>query len=116
MHENVSIVNRVHTGSDHIMVRTKIKINTKLERRKLFHTKCFPTTKTIRKSKEKYQQELKPKLTPLEDPNTVNLDELSQKITNKNCSEEDSYPNATKREEHSQRNKRANKFETRFCE
>lgn len=81
--QDVSVINRFTTGSDHRLVRSKITINHKLERTKLTkQTNPKIDTDALRKNRGDYQRELNRQLwySKIRDSNSI--ESMCTKITN----------------------------------
>lgn len=52
-----STLKKFYTGSDHRLVRAKIKINMRTERKKLIKRERYPTTETFMQKQSEYQNE-----------------------------------------------------------
>jgi len=84
---NVSTIKKIHTGSDHRLVRARVKLNTKMARNKL--VKSNKTTNIdfnlLRKSKkDEYNIELANKFQSLEEyteDTEINIDEVNNNVT-----------------------------------
>lgn len=79
---DVTVLNRFDLGSDHRLVRAKVIINKKLERKKLIQQQKYPTLQQLKQNKERYQNELNRKITTAERLNEMSIDDIEQKITN----------------------------------
>ncbi|XP_050306277.1 craniofacial development protein 2-like [Anthonomus grandis grandis] len=79
--KDISALNRFDTGSDHRLVRAKIEINVKSERNKLIKIQPFPISKTIQKNRQKFQAELDKKLSNKEALNSLNINDLENRIS-----------------------------------
>lgn len=77
---DVSVLNRFNTGSDHRLVRAKIKINTAIERKKLLKNHRYPTSDVLQLKEAEYQNDLNQKLTKVK-LEQLEIDELANKIT-----------------------------------
>lgn len=55
--KDVTVLNQLHTGSDHRLVRASIQINTTLERKKLVTKHRLPTSDVLLLNRETYQEE-----------------------------------------------------------
>ena len=82
---DVTVINRVNIGSDHMMVMGSIMLNTRAEMRKLLNknTRTRVDTQTIGTKKNMFQLELKNRFTILEehddtDSLNMNMSELIQ--------------------------------------
>ena len=78
--KDVSVINRVHTGSDHRLVRAHVKINIKLERNKLIKQQRYPVNKELIENKDQYQKELNSRLDTNQLPD-MDINQLNEKIT-----------------------------------
>ena len=81
--KNVDVLNQVNIGSDHRMVRCKIQINTKLERRKLFYSRP-EHIKVQEAHTPTFQIELKNRYEILESLEDQNNDNDENYLTNLN--------------------------------
>lgn len=78
---DVSVLNRLHTGSDQCLVRARILINTKRKRLKLMKAKTLsPILKELELKQLEYQETLQTKLQS-KDLAGMDIDELSERIT-----------------------------------
>ena len=78
---DVTVTNRVNSGSDHIMAMGSIALNTRAERRKLLNksTRTRVDTQMIGTKKNTFQRELKNKFTALEEHDDV--DSINKNMT-----------------------------------
>lgn len=79
--KDLSALNRFDTGSDHRLIRAKIEINTKKERNKLIKIQPFPTSETIQENLQKFQAGLNKKLSNKEALDSLNVNDLENKIS-----------------------------------
>ncbi|XP_071646707.1 craniofacial development protein 2-like [Temnothorax longispinosus] len=79
---DVSTLNRFDTGSDHRLVRAKVLVDTRLERKRLMNKKVRPTLAELRGKEEEYKTTLEQKLKPTEKLQELELNALSTQITN----------------------------------
>lgn len=79
--EDVTVLNRFHAGNDHRLVRAKIRIDTRLERRKLIKRNVYQTEIALRRKRLEYQETIRAKLEPVENLRSMELDKLSERIT-----------------------------------
>lgn len=77
---DVTVLNKFYTGSDHRLVRAKIKINMRTERNKLIKQERYPTTETLTQKQIEYQNELETRLAPIETIEQMQIDELATRI------------------------------------
>ncbi|XP_070159981.1 craniofacial development protein 2-like [Polyergus mexicanus] len=78
---DVSVLNRFDTGSDHRLVRAKIQVDTRLERKRLMEKKIRPTMAELKGKEEEYNTYIERKLCPVEDLKGLPLKKLTSKIT-----------------------------------
>ncbi|KAM0735271.1 LINE-1 retrotransposable element ORF2 protein [Formica fusca] len=78
---DVSVLNRFDTGSDHRLVRAKIQVDTRLERKRLMEKKIRPTMAELKGKEEEYNTYIERKLCPVEDLKELPLRDLTSKIT-----------------------------------
>lgn len=78
--QDVSVLNHFDTGSDHRLVRAKMIINTKVERKRMVQKGNYPTTETLTSRAEEYQTILNTKLHNLNCLRKMELEELSATI------------------------------------
>ena len=78
---DVTVINRVNIGSDHMMVMGSITLNTRAERRKLLNknTRTIVDTQMIGTKKNMFQLELKNRFTALEEYD--DMDSLNKNMT-----------------------------------
>ena len=79
---DVTVINRVNIGSDHMMVMGSIALNTRTERRKLLNKNTRRTivdTQMIGTKKNTFKLELKNRFTTLEEPD--DMDSLNKNMT-----------------------------------
>ena len=78
---DITVINRINIGSDHIMVMGFITLNTRAERRKLLNknTRTRVDTQMIGTKKNTFQLELKNRFTALEEHD--DMDSLNKNIT-----------------------------------
>lgn len=78
---DVTVLNRFDTGSNHRLVRATIVINTRLERRKLIRKTGYPTIEELSQKVDEYQTIIRRKLHPAESLTELGLDDLCSRIT-----------------------------------
>lgn len=78
---DVSVLNRFDTGSDHRLVRARIHVNIRHQRKALVKRKIRPTTGELREREEEFNRQIDKKLHPIEDMRNMELNALSTKIT-----------------------------------
>lgn len=79
----MSVLNRFNTtGSDHRLLRAKISVNTRLERKKMMERRLQPTRDELREKEDEYVRQLEKKLKPTDILKNMELNDLSEKITN----------------------------------
>lgn len=79
---DVSVLNRFDTGSDHRLVRARIWIDTSLGRKRWMEKKTRLTMGELRGREEEYSTQIEKKLCAIEELQELELNELSNKITN----------------------------------
>ncbi|XP_070152510.1 craniofacial development protein 2-like [Polyergus mexicanus] len=79
---DVSVLNRFDTGSDHRLVRAKLQIDTRMERRRLIAKKIRPTLYEMKEKKDEFNTQMDKKLRPTEELWDLELNEVATKITN----------------------------------
>lgn len=79
--KDISVLNKFSTGSDHRLVRARILINTKIERKKLVNKMKFPTAEFLTLNKNEYENEIKKKMKPPESLQEMNIDDIATSIT-----------------------------------
>ena len=97
---DVTVMNRVNTGSDHSMVMGSITLNTRAERRKLLNknTRTRVDTQMIGAKKNAFQLELKNRFTALEEHD--DMDSLNKNMTETIQQSELSIAKQTKKQKH----------------
>lgn len=81
MCEDVSVLNRFDTGSDHRLIRATITINTRLERKKLTNRNNHQAMVELKQKERKFQEAIRRKVEPVEAMWETELNELSARIT-----------------------------------
>ncbi|XP_072398274.1 uncharacterized protein [Diabrotica undecimpunctata] len=71
--KDVTVLNSVNTGSDHRLVRVRIEVNKKFNKRKLLTQDKLPNTEALDMNQEEYQSKLKKRLGPLPVFNTKDI-------------------------------------------
>lgn len=79
---DVSVLNRFDTGSDHRLVRAKLQVNNRMERRRLIAKKIRPIRYKMKEKKDEFNTQIDKKLQPTEELGGLELNVLSTKITN----------------------------------
>ena len=84
---DVSTINKMHTGSDHRLVRARVKLNTKIARKKLVmsnKTTNIDFYLLLKSKKDEYNIELANKFQSLEEyteDTEINIDEVNNNVT-----------------------------------
>ena len=78
----VSVLNRFNTGSDHRLIRCKIKINLRVERKNRFTKVQRPTLTELETKSDEYQESVKKKIGPTKRLHSLSVNELNRKIVN----------------------------------
>lgn len=78
---DVSVINRFDTGSDHRLVRARIHVNTRHQRKALVERKIRPTTSELQEKEKEFNRQIDKKLQPIEDLQNMELNALATKIT-----------------------------------
>ena len=80
---NMTVINGINIGSDHMMVMGSITLNTRAERRKLLNknTRTRVDTEMIGTKKNTFQLELKNGFTALEEHD--DMDSINENVTDK---------------------------------
>ncbi|XP_065064756.1 craniofacial development protein 2-like [Rhopilema esculentum] len=100
MIQNVNVIKRVNIGSDHIMVRSKIKMNTRLERMKMMRPKGMKVNINALKQREnEFQLELQNRFEALQEEDSVEEMALNITKTIKECAMETAGKEERRREE-----------------
>uniref|UniRef100_A0A3P9KP93 Endonuclease/exonuclease/phosphatase domain-containing protein n=1 Tax=Oryzias latipes TaxID=8090 RepID=A0A3P9KP93_ORYLA len=89
MIQNVNVIKRVNIGSDHRMVRSKIKMNTRLERMKMMRPKGVKVNiNTLKQKENEFQLKLQNRFEALQEEES--LEEMALNITKtiKDCAME----------------------------
>lgn len=77
---DVSVLNKLDAGSDHRPIRATVRINIKAERNKLMTKPRVPTIEQLKQNADKYQAELKKKLSNKDNIMKMEINELENKI------------------------------------
>jgi endonuclease/exonuclease/phosphatase family metal-dependent hydrolase len=77
--QNVKVLNRFTTGSDHRMVRAKVVINTRVERAKLVNKTPFMDIDRLKEQSTEFEDKLNGDLSSL-DAKSMTVDDLNSKI------------------------------------
>lgn len=75
--KDVTVLNKMSTGSDHRMVRADFYFDLQKERNKLTRKQRYPTIQQLTLKKDKYHRELQRRLQPADG---LNIEQLSQNI------------------------------------
>ncbi|XP_023231883.1 uncharacterized protein LOC111631804 [Centruroides sculpturatus] len=81
--ENCNVLNRFNTGSHHRLVRCRLHLNTRLERRKLMRTTNSVDLKNLKEQHETFEMELKNRFSVLENltEEETDISEINRQIT-----------------------------------
>ncbi|XP_067127708.1 craniofacial development protein 2-like [Centruroides vittatus] len=81
--ENCNVLNRFNTGSDHRLVRGRLHLNTRLERRKLMRTTKSVDLKNLKEQHGTFEMELKNQFSVLENltKEETDISETNRQIT-----------------------------------
>lgn len=78
----MSVLNRFDAENDHRLIRARIHVNTRLERRKLTQNKIKITKHEPQSRRDEYNSYIERKLQPTEALRELEINKLSDKITN----------------------------------
>ncbi|CAG9840644.1 unnamed protein product [Diabrotica balteata] len=79
--KDVTVLNRFSTGSDHRLVRAKLRINSQFETKKKIENVSKLDMEKLKQSKDEYKQKIKESIPVTRDLENKNIDEINQLLT-----------------------------------
>lgn len=80
IYTDVTVLNKFHTGTGHILLCANIRIHQRTERYKLIKAERYPTMETLTQRKVEYQNKLGRRLKPMEIRKCMPINERATKI------------------------------------
>ena len=79
--KDVSVINKVNVGTDHRMVRSKIKLGLKIERKKLIR-KPLPNLENLKNKATEFSLNIQNRYSVLSDEENLDIDHINDQFTN----------------------------------